>query len=77
MFLQSKQEMINQRSSLQVEKMRLDKFFSMFLDKVGGRMDPDKTNTPEWKLYKAKMKEYGDLSTAIRTLDYRISVTHV
>ena len=73
MYFATKDEMIAECNALMLKKMKLDKFFSMFLDKCGGKMDPDKTNTPEWKLYRAKLKEYGDLNTSIKTVQYRIS----
>lgn len=73
-FNMSKTEMIDQLHEFKMERMRMDRFFSMFLDKCGGKMDPKKTETPVWKLYKAKMKEYGDLQRSITTLEYRIKV---
>jgi hypothetical protein len=51
-------------------KMRLDKFFSMLLDQYGDKMDPDNTDTPVWKLYKAKLKEYDTVSRSIKEADY-------
>jgi hypothetical protein len=56
--------------SLLNDKMKLDKFFSMFLDKLGNKMDPDETDTPVWKLYKQKTKEYSDLDQAIKAANY-------
>lgn len=52
------------------ERMRLDKFFSMYLDKFERKMDPEKTNTPIWDLYKKKLKEYGDLQQVILAAEY-------
>lgn len=51
-------------------KMRLDKFFSMLLDQYGDKMDPDNTDTPVWKLYKAKLKEYDTVSRSIKEAEY-------
>lgn len=51
-------------------KMRLDKFFSMFLDQYGDQMDSDNTDTPIWKLYKAKLKEYDTVSRSIKESEY-------
>lgn len=62
-----------ERSRLQIEKMKMDKFFSMFLEKFERKMDPDKPNTPVWKLYKDKLKEYEKLSHGIKTADYWIA----
>ena len=55
---------------LLVERMRLDKFFSMYLDKFERKMDPEKTSTPVWALYKKKMREYGDLQQTIKVAEY-------
>lgn len=64
---------VDQRHQLVVEKMKLDKFFSMFLEKFERKMDPDNTNTPVWKLYKQKLKEYDKINHGIKTADYWIS----
>jgi hypothetical protein len=53
-------------------KMRLDKFFTMFLDTYGKEMDSEKTETPIWKLYKAKLKEYEEVSKEIKSIEYWI-----
>jgi len=53
-----------------VERMRLDKFFSMYLDKFERKMDPEKTSTPIWDLYKKKMREYGELQQVIKAAEY-------
>ena len=62
-----------QRQALIVERMKLDKFFSMFLEKFERKMDPDKTDTPIWKLYKTKLKEYDKINHGIRTAEYWIT----
>jgi hypothetical protein len=59
--------------SLQVEKMKLDKFFSMFLEKFERKMDSDKTDTPVWKLYKTKLKEYEKVNQEIKNTKYWIT----
>lgn len=69
----SKSELFNKRETLHIEKMKLDKFFSMYLDKFGSKMDSDNTNTPIWALYKTKLKEYDKVTTQIKHLDYWIS----
>jgi hypothetical protein len=60
-------------NSLQIEKMKLDKFFSMFLEKFERKMDPDNTDTSIWKLYKAKLKEYDKVSQEIKNTKYWIN----
>lgn len=69
----NKSELIQKQSNLISEKMKLDKFFSMYLDKVGSKMDPDRTNTPIWKLYKQKLNEYESVTREIKVLDYYIA----
>lgn len=64
--------LIEKYSDLQVQKMKLDKFFSMFLEKFERKMDPDSTDTPVWKLYKNKLKEYEKVSHELRTTQYWI-----
>jgi hypothetical protein len=59
-------------NSLQIEKMKLDKFFSLFLEKFERKMDVDKTDTPVWKLYKAKLKEYDKVSQELKHTEYWI-----
>jgi hypothetical protein len=65
------------RHELFVEKMQMDKFFSKYLNKLGGKMDPDSPNTPIWKLYRAKMAEYGELERTIRAANHYIKKSHV
>ena len=64
--------LVEKYSDLQVQKMKLDKFFSMFLEKFERKMDPDSTDTPVWKLYKNKLKEYEKVSHELRTTQYWI-----
>lgn len=69
----NKSELYNERSKLCIEKMKLDRFFSMYLDKFGSKMDHEKPNTKIWALYKSKLKEYDEVSRKIKHLDYWIS----
>jgi hypothetical protein len=64
---------IEKYNSLLLEKMKLDKFFSMFLEKFERKMDPDNTNTPIWKLYKTKLKEYEKVDREIKSTMYWIN----
>jgi hypothetical protein len=61
------------RQHLICEKMKLDKFFSMFLEKFEKQMDPDRVDTPVWKLYKAKLKEYDTVSRELKATEYWIN----
>lgn len=71
--MKSKSDLINEKQTLQLEKMKLDRFFSMYLDKFGSKMDHEKPNTKIWALYKAKLKEYEEVSQQIKRLDYWIA----
>ena len=62
---------------LLMTRMRMDKFFSMYLDKVGDKMDPEVTNTPIWDLYKKKLKEYGEVEQAIKVSQYYLKKSYV
>lgn len=69
----NKSELVQKQATLIAEKMKLDKFFSMYLDKVGSKMDPDRTNTPIWKLYKQKLNEYETVNREIKVLNYYLA----
>jgi hypothetical protein len=60
------------RHELLVQKMKLDKFFTMYLDKFDKQMDCEKPNTPVWKLFKQKSEEYTKLCQEIRNVEYWI-----
>lgn len=64
---------VEKHQELVLQKMKLDKFFSMFLEKFERKMDPDNTNTPIWKLYKEKLKEYGTINQEIKNEQYWIN----
>lgn len=61
---------LQKHNELVLQKMKLDKFFSMFLEKFERQMDSDKTDTPIWKLYKSKLKEYDKISHEIKSNEY-------
>ena len=52
------------------ERMKMDKFFTMYLDKFEKKMDPDNTKTPIWDLYKKKLKEYSELNQSLKAAEY-------
>jgi hypothetical protein len=70
-------ELMNQRNNLIAERMKLDKFFSMYLEKFERKMDPSNPNTPVWQLYKKKHTEYGTLCQEIRNIEYWIAKQNV
>lgn len=44
-----------------IQKMKMDKFFSMFLEKFENDMDSNVLGTPIWNLYNTKMAQYKEL----------------
>ena len=60
------------RHELLMQKMKMDKFFTMYLDKFDKQMDAEKPNTPVWKLFKQKSAEYSKLNQEIRNVEYWI-----
>lgn len=59
-------------SDLLKERMRQDKFFSMFLEKFERKMNHDKTDTPIWILYKKKREAYTNIDTLIKSAEYQM-----
>ncbi len=55
-----------------VEKMKLDKFFSMFLSAYELDADDDVDESPLWKLYKQKLKEYQNVENTINRTKFYI-----
>lgn len=64
--------LFERRDTLVAQRMRLDKFFTLFLDKFHAKMNPDNTDSAVWKLYKLKLKEYDDIQRELRSNDYWI-----
>jgi hypothetical protein len=60
-----------------VDKMKLDKFFTLFLDKFSDKMDPKNPTTNVWKLYHSKTKEYADLNQVITAAQYYMKKNNV
>ena len=65
------EQLLTIRDQLIVEKMKLDKFFSIFLDE--NEMDDDNTNSPEWVTYREMLKSYERVNQLIKSTDYYIS----
>lgn len=59
-------------SDLLKERMRQDKFFSMFLEKFERKMDHENTKTPIWTLYKKKREAYAKLDSLIKSAEYQL-----
>jgi hypothetical protein len=57
-------------NQLIVNKMKLDKFFSIFLDST--EMSEDNDGSPEWVTYREMLKEYERITTLLRAAQYRL-----
>jgi hypothetical protein len=58
------------KSQLLVARMRMDKFFSLFLDNA--ELTEDDASS-EWKVYKEMLKDYDQVNHLIKTTDYYIN----
>lgn len=56
---------------------KLDRFFDLYLERYGDKLTEENTNTPEWRLYKAKSNEYHDYTRAINNVSYYIAKANV
>jgi hypothetical protein len=54
-----------------IEKMRLDKYFSEFLDENETEMNQSENfDSPSWETYRKKMKEYDDIERLVTHSKY-------
>lgn len=60
------------RTSLLKQRISMDRWFDKYLDMFEKKMNVDETDTPIWKLYKQKSKEYSELNGVITTADVYI-----
>lgn len=63
-------DLFNIKGQLQIEKMKLDRFFSVFLDQ--NEMDEDHLDTPVWFTYKEMLKEYDRVDQLLKSADFYI-----
>lgn len=63
-------QLFEMKSQLIIDKMKLDRFFSVFLDKY--EMDEDDVDTPEWFTYREMTKEYDRIDRLLKTTDFYI-----
>ena len=63
-----KQTLAETKNNLVLDKMRLDKFFSDFLNETD--LNHDIPDTPEWQIYKEKLSVYQNLSKMINWAEY-------
>ena len=60
------------RTALLKQRITLDRWFDKYLDMFEKKMNADEPDTPIWKLYKQKSKEYSELNGVITTADVYI-----
>lgn len=60
------------RTSLLKQRFAMDRWFDKYLEMFEKKMNVDETETPVWKLYKQKSKEYSELNGVIITADVYI-----
>ena len=56
-----------------LQKARLDKYFSEFLDKNDKEMSEDNYESPAWKQYRIMLKDYETVQKFITTSRYYIT----
>lgn len=65
---QDDNQLTNIYGQLVVEKMKLDRFFTTFLDE--NEMNDDDLDTPEWVTYKMMLQQYDRVQTLLTTTRY-------
>lgn len=55
------------------ERTVMDRWFDKYLEMFERKMSTEDTETPIWKLYKTKSKEYSELNGIIKTADIYIN----
>ena len=58
------------KNDLIIRKMKMDKFFSIFLDSV--ELEDESLDSDGWITYKEMLKDYEQIGHLIRTTDYYI-----
>jgi hypothetical protein len=65
-----KSALLTHRNELIIQKMKMDKFFTRFLD--AHQLTEENTCTPEWHTYKTMLNDYEKLNASIKSTDYYI-----
>lgn len=58
------------KNNLIVQKMKLDRFFSVFLDSV--ELSEENVGDDDWTTYREMLKDYNEVEHLLRTADYYI-----
>jgi hypothetical protein len=70
-------DLVEIKNELTLKRMKMDKFFTMFLDKFERKMHPEKLNTPVWNLYRKQLKEYEGIQRALTMTNYYLEKHNV
>jgi len=59
------------QQQLVIKKMKLDKFFSVFLNE--NDLDDSDTTSPQWTTYKGMLEQYAHITHLITTTRYHLN----
>ena len=65
-------DLSNRYDELLLERARLDKFFSIFLNEYD--LEEEELDSPVWVTYKSKLNEYSSLNLKIKTVEFKLQV---
>lgn len=68
----SREKLEEVHHQLIIERMKLDKYFSVFLDKHEESMYNDDCDPAIWAEYKSHLQEYSDLAKFIRVTEIKL-----
>lgn len=63
-------ELLQLKNALLIRRMKMDKFFTTFLDLY--ELDENDTSTPEWMTYHVMTERYNTTERLIRAADYHL-----
>ena len=63
-------DLSNRYDELLLERARLDKFFSIFLNEYD--LEEEELDSPVWVTYKSKLNEYSSLNLKIKTVEFKL-----
>lgn len=69
---QDVESVVKIKNYLVAERTVMDKWFDKYLEMFERKMSTEDLETPIWKLYKTKSKEYSELNGIIKTADIYI-----
>ena len=67
----SYEQRVQMHQTLIIDKMKLDRFFSVFLDNA--KLDENDLDHVDWVVYKSMLKDYTYVEETIKTMDYYLN----